>query len=135
VIVAVVVVDGACAGVVESTSDAFAPALQILDLCEQTVELANDKIDFVSQEMASSSSDNNCITLSTLLAGVHWPKMRRNDVAQHALMLCCPTARPNPFLGCSAQKLPRKIFSCRVVQDPRHFFRAQLRFSEHPFGP
>jgi hypothetical protein len=74
----------ACARVVNSNSDASVRA-GAADLCEQIVELANEKIDFVSQEMASSSSENNCISLSTLL---EWYKIRdtffgHNDVSQN----------------------------------------------------
>jgi hypothetical protein len=74
----------ACARVVNSNSDASVRA-GAADLCEQIVELANEKIDFVSQEMASSSSENNCISLSTLL---EWYKIRdtffgHNNVSQN----------------------------------------------------
>jgi hypothetical protein len=62
VIVAVVVVDGACAGVVESTSDAFALALQIFVNRQLSLQMKKSIFYFFSPEMASASSDNNnCI--------------------------------------------------------------------------
>ena len=69
--------DVACTGVVNSTSPllvpVFALALQIFVNRERSSQLANEKSIFVSQEMASSSSHNNNISLATLL---DWYKIR-----------------------------------------------------------
>ena len=87
VIVAVVVVDGACAGVVESTSDAFALALQI----------------FVNRQLSSQM-------IKSILFRKKW-------------LLHLLTTTAFLFLLFLSGTRSETLFS------------AQLRFSEHPFGP
>jgi hypothetical protein len=51
---------------------------------------------------------------------------QRKRVAQRAATQCCQSARPQPSLKCSTQKLPNKKFStCRALDQPKSFLISQ----------
>jgi hypothetical protein len=89
--VVVVVVDGACAGVVKSTSDAFALALQI----------------FVNRQKSSQKTQ----MIKSILFRKKWLLHLLTATTAFLFLLFLSGTRSETL------------------------FSAQLRFSEHPFGP